>query len=219
MRDTNVPKSGNKGKHNYLMTLCASTTTSKTTSWGAGSEGRTLVPPLGGSKVYLKFSGTPHELWLVLKSANLGWRTSYCSPRLWRQPLSYWGLQSTEEGGGDSLTCNCGATHAIALCVPFCKCPWALTMHVGAGRGWALTRVLTCRPERDRVHLESASWWPGWHDVTSFYLELTRCMRISCTKPPWQFHSCATARARGSVGTTNVLRRGVHRCWWSSCTP
>ena len=56
------------------------------------------------------------------------------------------GLQFTEEGGGDSLTCNCGATHVnstpITLCVPFCKCPWALARHVGARGGWALTRVL-----------------------------------------------------------------------------
>ena len=40
----------------------------------------------------------------------------------------------------------------ITLCVPFCKCPWALTMHVGARGGWALTRAV--RPERDRVHLD-----------------------------------------------------------------
>ena len=53
----------------------------------------------------------------------------------------------TEEGGGDSLTCNCGATHVkstpITVCVPFCKCPWALAMYVGARGGWALTVCLT----------------------------------------------------------------------------
>ena len=27
--------------------------------------------------------------------------------------------------------------------VTFCKCPWALTMHVGARGGWALTVCLT----------------------------------------------------------------------------
>ena len=71
------------------------------------------------------------------------------------------GLQSTEEGGGDCSLHRRGEGTALHVTVEqhmlralllhctvtFCKCPWALTMHVGARGGWALTRVL--RPGRD----------------------------------------------------------------------
>ena len=79
-----------------------------------------------------------------------------------------------------------------------CGCVWVCVGVCGCVGVW----VFKCKLSQLLHFLLPLDHRPG---------SLTRCINCGWTNVSCAFHSCATASARGSLGMTNLLLRGVRR--------